>query len=102
MDRKQSVALGGALIGLGIVWWLNLWWLIVPLAMIGGGVLGYQQRRRVGDAIGAVQAGLWLSGIGVLFLLHFLFPGILLLAGASILLRGRELQADDRVLVIPE
>lgn len=97
MNRQPNVVVGALLIGLAIVWWLNLWGLILPVALIAGGVLGYQQRRRIGDAVGAVQAGLWLAGLGLLFLLHFVFPGVLLLAGASILLRGRELQADDQV-----
>jgi hypothetical protein len=33
----------------------------------------------------------------VLLLIQFVFPGVLLLAGASLLLRGHEAQADQRV-----
>lgn len=97
MNRQQSVVAGGLLIGLGIVWWLNLWWLIWPGALLAAGVMAYTQRRRLGRTVEAVQAGLWLIGLGVLFLLGFVFPGVLLLAGASILLRGREQQVDDQV-----
>lgn len=98
MNRQQnSVVVGAVLIGLGIVWWLNLWWLIWPGVLFVAGAMAYTQRRRLGRTVEAVQAGLWLFGLGLLFLLHFVFPGILLLAGASILLRGREYQADDQV-----
>jgi hypothetical protein len=35
--------------------------------------------------------------MGLLLLINFVFPGVLLLAGASLLLRGHEAQADQRV-----
>ena len=97
MNRQQNVVVGVFLVGLGLVWWLNLGWLIWPGALIGLGAVAYTQRRQMGDTIAAVQAGLWLVGLGVLFLLHFVFPGVLFLAGASILARGREQQIDDQV-----
>jgi hypothetical protein len=91
------VALGAFLIALGVVWWLNLWSLLLPAALLIGGVVAYQQRRRVGRTVEAVQVGLWGVGLALLFMLHFVWPGVLFLAGASVLLRGREASADGYV-----
>lgn len=96
-NRQQSVLIGGFLIALGLVWWLNLWGLLLPAVLVAAGVIGYRQRRAIGRPIEAVQAGLWCFGLGLLFLTHILWPGVLLLAGVSILIRGREIQIDDRV-----
>ena len=97
MNRQQNVVVGVFLVALGLVWWLHLGWLIWPAVLVGLGAVAYTQRRQAGDTISAVQTGLWLVGLGVLFLLHFVFPGVLFLAGASILARGREQQIDDQV-----
>ncbi len=96
-NKQQSVMLGGFLIALGLVWWLNLWWVLLPGLLIAGGVIGYRQRRSLGRPIEAVQAGLWCIGLAILFLIGGIWPGVLLLAGVSILIRGRELQVDDRL-----
>jgi TM2 domain-containing membrane protein YozV len=97
MNRQQNVVVGAFLIGLGIVWWFNLWWLIWPGLLAAAGVVAYTQRRRAGRKAEAVQVGLWLVGLALLFILHFTWPGILFLAGSSILIRGREEQVDDQV-----
>jgi hypothetical protein len=96
-NKQQSVMFGGFLIALGLVWWLNLWWVLLPGLLIAGGVIGYRQRRSLGRPIEAVQAGLWCIGLALLFLIGGIWPGVLLLAGVSILIRGRELQVDDRL-----
>lgn len=95
-NRQQSVTIGAALIALGILWWFNLWWLVLPAALVAGGVFGYIQRRNLGRQDEAFQAALWGAGLGVLFLIGF-WPGILFLIGASLLLRGREFEAETRV-----
>jgi hypothetical protein len=97
LNKQQSGAAGLFLIGLGLVWWLNLWWMILPGALAVGGFVAYQQRRRMGRTPEAVQVGLWGVGLALLFLLHFVWPGILFLAGASVLLRGREDRVDTYV-----
>jgi hypothetical protein len=51
----------------------------------------------MGRTIEAVQGGLWGVGLALLFLTGFVWPGLLFLAGASILVRGREQQLDDQV-----
>ena len=48
MNKQPSMAAGVFLIGLGVVWWLNLWALLLPAALLVGGVVAYQQRRRMG------------------------------------------------------
>ncbi|GAB4109246.1 MAG: hypothetical protein OHK0022_61740 [Roseiflexaceae bacterium] len=96
-NRQQSVSIGAILIGLGLLWWLNLWWLLLPAFLAVGGAIGYVQRRSFGRPVEAVQIGLWGVGLSLLFLIGFVWPGILLLAGLSILLRGRELEADAAV-----
>jgi hypothetical protein len=97
LDRRQQVIAGVFLISLGLLWWLNMWWLLWPGALAVAGVAAYVQRRAMGRTVEAVQGGLWGLGLAALFLLHFVWPGLLFLAGASILLRGREEQADTRV-----
>src|SRR5689334_11384161 len=95
-NNRQPAAIGALLIVLGLVWWLNLWWLIAPGALVAGGVLAYRQRQRLGRPVEAVQAALWCFGLALVFLTHF-WVGVIFLAGLSLLLRGRELQADAAV-----
>jgi hypothetical protein len=64
--------------------------LVWPGALVAAGVIAYQQRRLAGRPNEAVQAGLWCIGMAVLFLIGFVWPGVLFLAGASLLIRGRE------------
>lgn len=96
INRQQSVAIGVSLITLGLVAWLGLWWLIWPGALVAGAVIGYRQRRKIGRVEEAVQVGLWGLGLALIFLLDF-WVGLLFLAGASVLMRGREAQIDDSV-----
>jgi TM2 domain-containing membrane protein YozV len=93
MYNRQATIAGVFLIAVGLLWWLNLWWLLLPAALMVAGVAGYLQRHAVGRDNEALQAGLWGIGLGLLFLVGFVWPGILFLAGASVLLRGREDQA---------
>jgi hypothetical protein len=97
LNKQPSVAVGAFLIGLGLVWWLQLWSLLLPAALLVGGVVAYQQRRRMGRTVEAVQVGLWGVGLALLFMLHFVWPGVVFLAGASVLMRGRETNADAYV-----
>lgn len=87
---SQNIMIGILLVVFGLVAWLNLWWALLPAALIIGSVYGYAQRRNQGKTAEAVQLGLWGIGLGVLFLLNFFWPGVLLLLGASMLVRGRE------------
>ncbi len=96
-NKQPSVALGAFLIGLGVVRWLHLWSLLLPAALLIGGVVAYQQRRRMGRTVEGVQVGLWGVGLALLFMLHFIWPGVLFLAGASVLMRGRETNVDAYV-----
>lgn len=97
IDYRQSRYLGIALIAIGVFAVLRLWWILPTAILTAAGMYLYMQRRQVGRTNEAVQGGLWLVGLGVLFLINFLFPGVLLLAGASLLLRGREHEVDMRV-----
>lgn len=96
-NQKQTGLIGAILIGLGVVWWLNLWWMIWPGVLAAAGIAAYYQRRQMGRTVEAVQAGVWLVGMALLFVLSFFWPGILFLAGASILMRGREYEIDNRI-----
>ena len=96
-NKQPSIAAGVFLIGLGLVWWLNLWSLLLPGVLLVGGVVAYSQRRSMGRTLEAVQVGMWGVGLALLFLLHFVWPGVLFLAGASILSRGRDSQIDAAV-----
>ncbi|HJZ47627.1 MAG TPA: hypothetical protein VKE41_10700 [Roseiflexaceae bacterium] len=97
LNKQPSIALGAFLIALGLIWWLNLWSLLLPGALLVGGVIAYQQRRRMGRTVEGVQVGLWGVGLALLFMLHFVWPGVLFLAGASVLMRGRETNVDAYV-----
>ena len=97
MQNTRTVTLGAILIVFGLFWWLNLWWLTLPLALLAGGVAAYVQRRAMGRTAEAVQMLVWGAGLSGLLLLHFVWPGIVLLAGASLLLRGREHRADETI-----
>jgi hypothetical protein len=55
------------------------------------------QRRQMGRLIEGVQVGIWGVGLALLFMLHFVWPGVLFLAGASFLARGRESRIDAAV-----
>ena len=54
-----------ALIGLGLVMWLHLWWLVWPGALVVAGGLAYRERRRIGRPAEAVQAALWCIGMAL-------------------------------------
>ncbi len=93
-DRKTTVILGTGLIVLGIVMAFGLWGLLPVLGLSAAGVYLYTERRRTGRIGAAVQSGLWLIGLAVLFLVQFVMPGIIILAGLSLLARGRETELD--------
>ena len=95
-NNRQTAMVGVALIVLGVVWWLDLWWLIGPGALAVAGVIGYRRRRSLGRPVEAVQAALWCFGLALILLTGF-WLGIIFLAGASLLLRGRELQAEAAI-----
>jgi predicted membrane-bound mannosyltransferase len=97
MDTKKMRYLGIALIALGVFAALNMWSLLPVLILGGAGAYVYTERRKEGRFVAGVQGGLWLVGLAVLLLIDFVFPGVLLLAGASLLLRGHEYQADRKV-----
>ncbi len=97
LQNNQSKAIGIFLIAIGVVALFGLWNLLLPGVLAVAGFVVYNQRRAAGRTIEAVQAGVWLFGLALLFALDFFWPGILFLAGLSILARGHEFQVDDRV-----
>lgn len=97
LQKNQSVAAGIFLIAIGVVALFGLWNLLLPGILVVAGVVVYMQRRQAGRTIEAVQAGMWCLGLALLFAFDFFWPGILFLAGLSILARGHEFEVDDRV-----
>jgi hypothetical protein len=95
-NNRQNATIGAFLIVLGLVWWLNLWWLIGPGALAAAGVVVYRRRRDMGRPVEAVQAALWCFGLALILLTGF-WLGVVFLAGLSLILRGRELQADAAI-----
>lgn len=98
LNQAQARYAGIVLVLLGIVAIFNLWWMIPAALLAGGGFAIYRRQRVAGRRGEAVQALLWGVGLAVLLLADFIFPGVLLLGGASLLLRGREAQFEDRTL----
>jgi hypothetical protein len=73
-------------------------WGLIPALVLGGlGAYVYTERRRQGRIEAGVQSGLWLLGVALLLVIRFFFPGILILAGASLLMRGREHVVNRKV-----
>ena len=102
LNAQQTRIAGFALIAFAVVMILDLWWLL-PVAMLGGaGVAIYRRERSIGQINSAVQGGLWGLGLAVLYVLGAIFPGVLLLGGASLLLRGNEAKVDAKVQEIIE
>ena len=100
LNQQQARYAGIALIVLGVVAVLNLWGLI-PLALLaGGGYAIYRRQQALGRPNEAIQALLWGVGLAALMALDAVWPGVLLLGGASLLLRGREAQAEQRVAAL--
>jgi hypothetical protein len=97
LNQKQTRIAGIALIALGVVAVFHLWWAIPSVLLAAGGVAIYRRQRALGRTNEAVQGALWGVGLALLLLIDFVFPGVLLIGGASLLLRGRELEADQRV-----
>ncbi len=99
IDNRQARFLGITLIALGIIAVFGLWELVLPATLAAGGWFMYVQRRQMGRTNEAVQFGLWGVGLALLLLVDMLpfFPGILVVAGASLLARGREQKIDQRV-----
>ncbi|MBP1468508.1 hypothetical protein EYB53_022540 [Candidatus Chloroploca sp. M-50] len=98
INQNQARNAGLILIVLGVVAIFNLWALIPPALLAVGGVAIYRRQKALGRTGEAVQGMLW--GVGLAALLGFnvfTLPGVLLLAGASLLLRGREAQAEARL-----
>jgi hypothetical protein len=98
LNNRQSAGMGIFLIALGLMAIFGVWWLLVPGVLATAGAMAYKQRRLAGRPAEAVQVGLWCIGLALLFLTSFPFwPGVLILAGASFLIRGREVQVDEAV-----
>lgn len=97
LNQTQTRYAGIALIVLGVVAVFHLWWLIPSALLAAGGVAIYRRQRAIGRRGEALQALLWGVGLALLLMIDFVFPGVLLLGGISLLLRGREDKADERV-----
>jgi hypothetical protein len=98
VNQTQARYAGIVLITIGVVAIFNLWWLIPSALLAAGGVIIYRRQKALGRTGEAVQAALWGLGLALLMLVDFLIPGVLLLGGASLLMRGREAQVEARAM----
>ena len=98
INQTQARYAGIALIAIGVVAIFNLWWLIPSALLATGGMVIYRRQKALGRNGEAVQAALWGLGLALLMLVDFLVPGVLLLGGASLLMRGREAEVEARAL----
>ena len=93
-NQERTLYGGLALIVLGMFAALRLWWLLpIAIAAVVGATV-YTQQRRAGRLPEAVQGGVWGVGIAIILLLGLWWSGLVLLAGVSLLARGREQQVD--------
>ena len=100
LNQKQARNAGIVLIVLGLVAIFDLWWMIPAALLATGGVVIYRRQKALGRNGEAVQAALWGLGLAVLMLIDFIMPGVLLLGGASLLMRGREAEVEARALKV--
>ncbi|RRR76239.1 MAG: hypothetical protein EI684_03370 [Candidatus Viridilinea halotolerans] len=97
LNQHQARRTGILLIALGIVAIFNLWWLLPTALLAFAGITIYRREKLLGHTNRAVQGALWGLGLALLVLLKFIFPGVLLLGGVSLLIRGREPEVEARV-----
>ncbi len=95
--NNQTRLIGLILITIGVVAIFRLWWLVPVVLLAGGGIVIYRRQRNLGRIDEAVQALLWGVGLALLSLFKLLWPGILILGGVSLLLRGREAEVEQRM-----
>ncbi|WP_031459410.1 hypothetical protein [Chloroflexus sp. MS-G] len=95
--NNQTRLIGLILITIGVVAIFRLWWLVPVALLAGGGIVIYRRQRNLGRIDEAVQALLWGVGLALLSLFKLLWPGILILGGVSLLLRGREAEVEQRM-----
>ncbi len=100
LNQSQARMAGMILLALGVAAIFNLWWTIPAVLLAIGGVVIYRRQKSIGRTNEAVQGALWGLGLALLLLVDFIFPGVLLLGGASLLLRGHEAEAEARVLAL--
>ena len=94
MSPLSTRVLGIAAIVVGVLVALRMLWLVPPMLLIGGGVVYYRYQKILGRTDRAVYGALWGVGLGLAMLLGVLFPALFVLAGATMLLRGREARVD--------
>jgi hypothetical protein len=93
-NSRRTLYGGIALIVLGIFALTGLWWMLPVLALAGGGAFMYVTRRRMGQLYEALVGGMWGIGLALTWLTGAWVAGLLLLGGATLLLRGREQRVD--------
>ncbi len=96
-QKDQNRLIGLLLITLGVVAIFRLWWLVPAALLAGGGIFIYRQQRQIGRTGEAIQALLWGVGLAALALTKLIWPGVLILAGISLLMRGREEVVEQRM-----
>ncbi len=99
-ERADQISGGVFFIGLGLIFFLH--WDFWPSILFVLGATTIARGMAEGQAWYNVTGGLWLFGLGVLFLTGFNWPLILILVGATMLFgysfrpkRVRRLQLDD-------
>ena len=97
MSSLTNRLLGIAAIVIGLLVAVRMLWLLPPLLLIGGGLVFYRYQKVLGRTDRALQGALWGVGLGIGLLTSLLFPAVFVLAGASLLLRGREAQIDAQL-----
>jgi hypothetical protein len=97
-NQRQVRYVGIGLIVCGVLAALQLGRLLPIVGLWTLGISLYSFRRQEGRIAAAINSGMWLIGLGFLLLWHTVFfPGVLLLAGLSLLLRGNEWAVDKQI-----
>ncbi len=100
LNQKHARNTGIALIVIGLIAVFHLWWAVPTALLAAGGVAIYRRQKALGRTGEAVQSALWGLGLAALMLAHFLLPGVLLLGGTSLLMRGHEAEVEAHALAL--
>jgi hypothetical protein len=97
IPQQRTMYAGIALIVLGVLYITGLASILPAIVLAGGGAFLYTNQRKRGQLDQALIGGLWGVGLALIWFTGAWVPGLLVLGGLTLLMRGREQQTDAKV-----